>query len=230
MGHSPSTHTIKFQKRELTIITRDEADLSVTEEIFKDHDYQLIDQVITKAKNPIIDVGGHIGLFSLYTSILNPNVPIYSFEPEPDNFQTLKQNLKINKVKNVTAKCLAVSSQDGEAVLHLAPDSHNHSLLEINSPSISIQTKSFERILEPFQRASLAKIDCEGAEFDIFENTPTAALKKVHTYYIEYHQYQPQLQHQKLTQRLQSLGYKTQTFPSRYDKKMGFILATRQSL
>jgi hypothetical protein len=34
----------------------------------------------------IIDIGGHIGLFSLYASLKNPDGKIISIEPHPQNF------------------------------------------------------------------------------------------------------------------------------------------------
>ena len=104
-----------FGGRKLKVNLRSDADQSVFEEIFKDCDYRILDEVIKNASDAIIDVGAHIGLFSLYASVLNPDVPIFAFEPDIDNFLLLKENLKLNNVKNVKAKNLAVSASGGES-------------------------------------------------------------------------------------------------------------------
>src|SRR3989338_6731952 len=56
----------------------------------------------------IIDVGAHIGLFTLYVSQFCKNGKIFCFEPVKDNFDLLLSNIELNKIKNVVLFNLAV--------------------------------------------------------------------------------------------------------------------------
>ncbi|EKE19063.1 MAG: hypothetical protein ACD_9C00154G0002, partial [uncultured bacterium] len=78
--------TIQFNKRKLSILLNSDADESVFHEIFTERDYQKIEPHIKNAKTLIVDIGAHIGLFSLYANVLNPNIKILSYEPEENNF------------------------------------------------------------------------------------------------------------------------------------------------
>jgi len=119
---------IKFNNRTIKAILNSDADESVFHEIFTERDYQKIEPQIKDARSLIVDIGAHIGLFSLYASALNPNVKILSYEPEEENFKNLKENLKQNRAQNVTAKNLAVAGEEGTTTLYISEDSHNHSL------------------------------------------------------------------------------------------------------
>ena len=49
----------------------------------------------------IIDIGGHIGLFSLYASQFCKNGLIYSFEPVPENYNLLIDNIQSNDLNQI---------------------------------------------------------------------------------------------------------------------------------
>lgn len=220
---------IKINGRELTVDLREEADESVFREIFLDKDYRIVDQIIVNAKAPILDIGGHIGLFSIYAATLNPHVTIFTFEPEEKNYQHLKNHLKTNNIKNVQTKMLAVSDKEEEGQLFISDDSHNHSLVSGDAKSQKVSMTTLARLIEKnhLERISLAKIDCEGAEYQIILSSPDEVLKKIDNFYIEYHIYKPEMNPQKISQKLQNLGYKVKQSPSSYSKDLGFIFATK---
>jgi len=43
-----------------------------------------------------IDIGAHLGEYTVPLATINQNIPIYSFEPDPDNFSKLSKNIFIN--------------------------------------------------------------------------------------------------------------------------------------
>ena len=47
-----------------------------------------------KNNDIIIDIGGHIGLFALYSSQFCKSGKIYCFEPIKENFDMLKSNIE----------------------------------------------------------------------------------------------------------------------------------------
>ena len=62
-----------------------------------------------------LDVGAHVGLFSLLAAHANPAGRVISFEPMQATFERLLRNIAINKLSNVQAIRSAVADFDGEA-------------------------------------------------------------------------------------------------------------------
>ena len=60
----------------------------------------------------VVDVGAHIGYFSLLASErVGDEGYVYSFEPVPRNYERLMRNLKVNQVENVKAYNLGLSDK-----------------------------------------------------------------------------------------------------------------------
>ena len=224
---------IKIFGKTIILNMRNEGDDAIAHELFLDHQYRYCDEVIRKAKDAVIDIGGHLGFFSLYASLLNPKVPIYSFEPHIGNFELLKKNLKDNRVKNVTAKNLAVSDQAGDAELMLSKEDLNHSIVKAIEPTQEVQKVqaiTLEKIFDRHQigHCDLLKIDCEGAEFAILEDTPKSVYDKVSNIFLEYHDWVPGKDHRQLKTLLESKGFKVEDFPNSKMKELGFLWCKRQ--
>jgi len=204
-----------------------DADRSVFEEVFVDRDYKVLDTAIQNA-SVIVDLGGHIGCFSVYAAILNANARIISYEPEKRNFQQFKQNIKLNKVRNVTVKNLAIGGERGERMLNLNEDSHAHSFVLEGEGKEKVSVTDFAGVLKNVGgNADLMKIDTEGAEFEFFDGASDEDVVKVGTFYIEYHEFGSGMVADKITRRLKALGFSIQKTPSFYDRRMGFILAKK---
>lgn len=217
-----------FNKKSLVLTLVSEADDSVFNEIFTEREYSLLNPIIQKATAGIIDIGAHIGLFSIYARTLNPKVPIFAFEPEPENYKLLKENLKQNHIQGITTKSLAVSSKIGPITLNISPDSHNHSIILPSENHLQVQSTTLDKIISQQQKqCDLTKMDCEGAEFEIIATTSPETFAKINAFYIEYHEYTPEMRKDSIKSTLEKHGFKTQVYQSHYDKRMGFILAVR---
>lgn len=219
--------------RTVTLNMRNEGDYAIANELFLDHQYRYCDKVIRNAKQAIIDIGGHLGFFSLYASLLNPMVPIYSFEPHIGNFELLKKNLKDNHVRNVTAKNLAVNNVIGEMDLLISKEDLNHSLVRAIEPTEEIQkvqTITLEKIFDRhrLEQVDLLKIDCEGAEFVILEDSPKTVYDKVLNIFLEYHDWVPNGDHRRLKKFLEAQGFKVENYPNFKMKELGFLWCWRR--
>lgn len=212
-----------------------EADESVFNEIFTEREYKILDSMILNARSPIIDIGAHVGMFSVYCFCCNPTMQVFAYEPDIENYAAIKENLKLNNVRNVLIKNVAVGAQGGERILYLSRDSHNHSIMGAESAGDysgvekKVQVVTLERILEQNRLASvsLVKMDCEGAEFEILENLPVSIFAAVENFYVEYHEYSDEMSGAKLKEIFRKNGFKVEMRPSFYSKRMGFILASR---
>jgi len=219
----------KINKNRIVMNLNSDADRSVFEEVFRDLDYKIVDTQIAGAGNLIIDIGAHIGCFSLYCRCLNSSVKILAYEPEAENFNNLKENIRKNNFHDIQVKNLAVSDRDGQKNIYISDDSHNHSLIkEIeHTNELKVQTIGINRILDRQELVDLIKIDCEGAEFEIIQTITPENFKKIKTLYIEYHEFNDRQNHQTLVDILKKNNFKISKKPSHYDRRMGFILAER---
>ncbi|MBI5753899.1 FkbM family methyltransferase [Candidatus Peregrinibacteria bacterium] len=226
---------IIYNKKPVEITINSEAEESVFNEIFQEREYKILESVIAKAKSPIIDIGAHVGMFSVYCAVLNPKMQIFAYEPDEANFAAMKENLKLNGVKNVTMKNVAVGAEIGQRILYVSKDSHNHSLLgaeaagDFSGEEKMVNVVTLERILEQNRLASvgLVKMDCEGAEFEILENLSDEVFDVVENFYVECHRYTYEMNPSKLQEIFKKYGFKVDIWSNHYDKRMGFIWARR---
>jgi FkbM family methyltransferase len=71
----------------------------------------------------IVDVGANIGYYTLLFSKLTGGAGrVYAFEPEPQNFSLLQQNLTRNARTNVVALDRALSDRAGQSFLYLSSE------------------------------------------------------------------------------------------------------------
>lgn len=221
-------HQITHNKRSLSLHTRNDTDDAVIREIFKEKEYRHCETSIKNAQHTIIDIGAHIGIFSIYARTINPKVSIYAYEPERENFLYLKKNLKENRIKNIIISNTAVTNNIEQKELFLQKDSINHSLCLPTENSQKIQTTTLNKIFikHSIEKCDLLKIDAEGSEFSILLSTPIEILNKINAIYLEYHEFGKH-KHQELSNFLINQRYKIQVYPAHYDKRMGTIFAQK---
>jgi len=122
----------------------------------------------------VIDVGAHIGYFTIIMSRLVGNAgQVFAFEPDPHNFALLQKNLRLNRVHNVHAERKAVSDRIGRADLHIAENNTgDHRLYgpptgrEVHEVDVVSLDDYFAR---PDAPVHLVKIDTQGLEPRILE-------------------------------------------------------------
>jgi len=176
----------------------------------------------------IIDIGAHIGLFSLLVSQFCKTGKIFSFEPIRENFDLLVSNLALNHIENVFPFNVGVSKKSGKLNLFLNNDQSAHSIFPKGPESITVEATSLQKIFDEKQISSckLLKLDCEGAEYDIIDSLPVEYLDKIQNMAIEYHlaDTKPELI-KNLILKIKNAGFKIKIGPH-YDD-MGFLIARK---
>lgn len=132
-----------------------------------------------------LDLGGNIGLFSLYASTkIGTNGKIIAFEPFSKNYQAFKANIERNKIETIQLEKLAVGEENGKLVLHYDNSEKNLGMVSSKPLENGIQEKvpminidSYIR-QNPLSKIDLIKIDLEGHEFP--------ALKGMHDTLVKY--------------------------------------------
>ena len=167
--------------------------------------------------NCIIDIGGHIGLFTIFASQFCKNGKIITVEPIFENYTLLKENLELNQIKNVKIFNKAVSNENGIVNMYFDTKDHAaHSLIHQQKEKIEIESITLAKIfeLESIETCDYLKLDCEGSEFMIMENLPSNHYKKVKNIVMEYHLYGKNDRLNNLKKRLKQECFKFEIFPT----------------
>jgi FkbM family methyltransferase len=151
-----------------------------------------LDHIDFKPGDVVIDIGAHIGFFAIYTALRFPQVLIYSFEPFPENYYLLQQNLQRNGITTVRPYQLGVSG-DGR-LLEMVTNPQNSGSSTCYSRTLEygrtsgIPSTTLDHIFDSLgvDKCKLLKIDCEGSEYEILSTT--RSLAKVEYLSGEFHQ------------------------------------------
>ncbi|OLE91908.1 MAG: hypothetical protein AUF79_01585 [Crenarchaeota archaeon 13_1_20CM_2_51_8] len=142
------------------------------------------------ANSVVVDVGAHIGTFSLHASLARSST-VLAFEPEPKNFELLRENLAINGLSGkVHAFKQAVWSRDEKRILFTSKGSAFHSFYpEKNGIGGTEPTDCVDinTILDPLNYPVLLKIDAEGSEYEIIPHINSINIGKISRIELEYH-------------------------------------------
>lgn len=106
-----------------------------------------------------VDVGAHIGIWSI--KLADQFEKIYAFEPDPTNFECLKENIKSRDIVNIIPYNMALSHYNGLCGIQHKSESNNSGNIEIipNGKILCYRLDSFY-----LKNVDLIKIDTQGSE------------------------------------------------------------------
>ena len=126
-----------------------------------------------KKYKKVADIGGNIGLHSIIMSRFYDNVDCY--EPDINHVKKIKENLKLNKIKNVKIVKKAVTTKNGRIkfVRVLGNTTGSHIFGAKKKPygkleKFSVKCVKFSKIVKDYD---FIKIDAEGEEAKIIKDT-----------------------------------------------------------
>ncbi len=179
----------------------------------------------------IIDIGAHIGLFSLFVSQYCKKGKIYCFEPILENYNLLLENIELNKNKNIFPFNHAVSKNSENIKIYLNSDDSAHSILSSGKNFVQVKSITLKRIFDDnkINSCDILKLDCEGAEYEIIDSIPNEYLLKINKLIIEYHFATKKVeQYNNLLKKLKDLSFKIRIVKISDD--MGMIYALNQKM
>ena len=168
-------------------------DIDAYEDVFLKEEYNI--QLPTEPKN-IIDAGGNIGLTAIYFANKYPGAKIFSIEPEENNFKLLKKNTAFydqiipihaalwHELKDInlldTGKGDWAFKTTDSTILN---DESMKFIQSISAITIDQISADFD-----LKKIDLLKMDIEGAEKELFENS-SSWINKVHCIIVEVHEH-----------------------------------------
>lgn len=230
----PGVKTVGLRRPHLIFKVRGAMDVWSIKETFLDRFYEKYGFVVGPAWN-IIDIGAGIGDYALYAATAQSTGRVLAFEPYPESFVLMQENLRSNGISNVQAFNEAIGASTGELILDLTsgePLQFQSRLEEVVSikQSLSVQSLSLADVLTNFKLDScdLLKLDCEGAEYSILFNTPQSVLERVQRIVMEYHDNLVPHSHAELVSFLNERGFQVETFPNPVHPHLGYLRARRK--
>lgn len=125
-----------------------------------------------KAGDVFIDIGANIGLYTLHASAwVGSGGKVIAFEPLPQNFNSLKNNVSLNKGENITLENLAVGEKNGKIEIYYNDIEANSGMasayLSEYSGSDKMDVVSLDKYFHqhPVKKIDFIKIDIEGGEY-----------------------------------------------------------------
>ena len=125
-----------------------------------------------------MDCGGNVGAFALLACKLGAEVTVY--EPDPFNVDMIKRNLKLNGFEATVKQAALVHDDRKNVTLFIGNNSQvwrNSIVRKWNNKGIKVPCLNFDDEAKGFDGC---KMDIEGAEMPILENTTTTFKKLVY--------------------------------------------------
>lgn len=148
----------------------------------------------------VIDIGGNIGMVSIYLAKKYPFLKIYAYEPLLQNYENFVYNIKLNNIPDGTihVENKAVTCDGREVGMSInALNTGGSSISDVISVGAinqeinnHVQSTTLHDIFKTHKinKLRLLKIDCEGSEYEILHNTDREILKNIQTLRGEFHE------------------------------------------
>lgn len=168
------------------------SDIHILKEVFTYNQYGKFLKELSPGAM-VIDIGAHIGIFSVLAASYIPESTVLCFEPLPKNFEMLKKNIALNRMESrVHAFKLAVSGSNEPREFHFFTERVGSSLFfipgQIVTQTISVQCTTLDKVLAAHgNRCDFLKIDCEGAEHEILGAVSELSFQGIKTITLETH-------------------------------------------
>jgi len=154
----------------------------------EDYNFEVLEKYSGKDKT-FLDIGAHVGGFSMIASKLFGSV--YSFEPQPFNFEGLSENIKLNNLANVIAINKGVGNEITEKEISARGGGSKiysgniPKIPKVTYDKISLTTIDSMKFKLP---VSVIKIDTEGYEEQVLEGAKQTIAKFRPVIIIETHE------------------------------------------
>ena len=122
-----------------------------------------------KPNDILLDIGSSVGLISVLSSFRLVNGSVVSIEPDPENYNCLLTNFKLNGQKNFKAHQLAAGdTKDKLELFTSGSNGYSPSLKKVNGidQSILVDVVTIDSLVQEnkIKSPTVVKIDIEGAE------------------------------------------------------------------
>jgi FkbM family methyltransferase len=181
----------------------------------------------------IIDIGAAAGDFAILAAQRSPQNKVYAIEPFTESFNLLNSNIRLNKIENVVPVKIAISDKK-EVILKINENNlgNNGEYGQEKIHTIKSPAMPLEQLFKKYQinHCHLVKCDCEGAEFEIFNNLDKGVYQKIDHIVMEYHLFDSSFKLQQLITNFEQHGFQIKIYPNPVHKNIGFLWAKKNNI
>ena len=159
--------------------------LHSVEELFIEETYTFNSSL---ANPTIIDCGANWGLSVIFFKELYPGAQIVAFEPDPQVFKLLSENVTYNGFDDVQLENKAVWINESE-LSFFSDKGLGGCLTEVGikkREKVQVKTVRLKEILKNYSQVEFLKIDIEGAEYEVIKDCKDS-LSHIKYLFVEYH-------------------------------------------
>lgn len=206
---------------------------SVLAEVYIHDEYDLAHFVPgMMTQEPIVlDIGAHVGIFTVSVCERFGNARVYCYEPSPHAFAYLSANVAQNALGDrVTVINKAVTARAGSLPFFADDLASGGNTLFTELPrdgqrQLVVESESFERVMANVPgQVDILKIDCEGSEYPIVLESPASAWSRVTNVLLEHHPVNGR-SWDELKSKLTSLGFEERAHQYRgHEWGLGFFV------
>ncbi|MCL4396536.1 MAG: FkbM family methyltransferase [Chloroflexi bacterium] len=180
----------------------------------------------------VVDIGAGLGDFAVSAARDHPRAHVAAYEPFPDSFALLQENLQLNRIDNVRALPLAVSGESGSLRLRAVSGEavQQSTVVGADGDGVQVESVTLDQVIGNLQasRCDYLKMDCEGAEYGILFHTSPATLSRIRHVCLEYHDDVTQYTHLDLIRFFEQNGYAVRVVPNRAHWQWGLLYASNE--
>ena len=177
----------------------------------------------------VIDVGAHIGTFSLLVASLVAPGNVFAVEPCRETFNVLKLNKALNRLANIQVENIALSDVNGYVTLHHDCANWGHSTVaKLSRRSEPVKAESLGAFMDrnSIRRCDFLRMNCEGAEFPVLLSSGVEVLKRIRVILVLYHaDLYARATEASLELHLKNCGFSTRIFERRNSR--GWLVASQ---
>lgn len=232
LGLASHTYSqITLRQSGARFLTRGAMDIWSVKETFLDRFYERFGFKLGSGWT-MLDIGGGIGEYTIFAALAHPLNRVIAFEPTPESYRILLENLRLNGLEQVEAYQEAVWSCMGELALDFSPGEPAQFISNrdaSNSQSVRVACLSLQDIVNRLDLdcCHLLKIDCEGAEYEILFKTPPEVFAKIERIVMETHDGVTAYNRYDLADFLRRQGYQVEVFENNVHSHLGYLRAWR---
>jgi len=127
---------------------------------------------IIKPGMRILEIGANIGYYALLEArLVGPSGRLYAVEPSPDNFDSLKNNIALNNLKNIYLHQAAFGEQRSKAIFYVYDRGNLSSFIKrddlgMKAKEVEVEVLTLDNFLAD-KEVDFIRMDVEGYEREI---------------------------------------------------------------
>lgn len=162
-------------------------ELLLTDTYFYDH--------MVQASGPfknVVDLGGHVGSFSVPLSLRYPETNFYTVEQDTKNYKAISLNSRLSPNNVTLINAIIKGKRNVISVESDEKNSGGHKVIfsEDDNPNLKENSMTLKELMESnnIDRINFLKMDIEGSEFDVLDKAyEDGIMKNIDIISMEYH-------------------------------------------